>query len=192
MPILETERLLLRPPQSRDAAAIADALSAFAVAKNLAAVPHPFTLLDAEAYVAERVAKLAKGEAYSFALVRKDTTRMIGCCTLTLGGGLYKLGYWIARGQWNRGYASEAARKVLSFAFHDLDVECVQAGWFADNPASGRVLEKLGFEPVETYWRDCLARGTSVICNRTVLKREKFGRNRLRLDQPDLPQAVGA
>jgi ribosomal-protein-alanine N-acetyltransferase len=192
MPNLETERLLLRPPNSGDAPAIAEALGNFAVARNLAAVPHPFSLLDAEAFVAERVAVQAKGEAFTFALVRKDRPRTMGCCTLNLADSTYKLGYWLGRPFWHQGYASEAARKVLSFAFHDLKVDRVFAGWFADNPASGRVLEKLGFEPVETYRRACLARGGFVICNRTVLLREKFGRHRLRLDQPDWPQAVGA
>jgi RimJ/RimL family protein N-acetyltransferase len=80
---------------------------------------------------------------------------------------------------------------VLAFAFHDLKAERVQASWFADSPASGRVLEKLGFEPVDVYRRESLARGGLVICNRCVLARENFGRKRSRLDWPDL-QACAA
>lgn len=193
MRILETERLLLRAPESRDAAAIAEALSDFAVAKNMLAVPHPFTQLDAEAFVADRIAKRAKGEAYSFAIVRKGTGRVLGCCTLSLSDGVYKLGFWLARAFWNQGYATEAARAALSFAFHDLKAERVLASWFADNPASGRVLDKLGFEAVETYRRESLARGGFVICNRCVLRRENFGRKRQRLDRPNIfAEAVGA
>lgn len=193
MPRLETERLLLRPPHSGDAPAIAEALSDFAVAKNMVAVPYPFSHLDAEAFVADRIAKRAKGEAYSFAVVRKDKPRFIGFCALNLNDGVYKLSTWLGRPFWNNGYASEAARKVLAFAFHDLRADRIQASWFADSPASGRVLEKLGFEPVEAYRRECLARGGFVICNRTVLRRENFGRKRLTLDRPDfLAQAVGA
>lgn len=197
MPVFETERLLLRPPESRDAPYFAEALSDYSVAKNMVAVPHPFTLLDGEAFVADRIAKRAKGEAYSFAIVVKPTGRTIGAITLTLTEGAYKLSYWLARPFWNKGFATEAARKALSFAFHDLKADRVLASWFADNPASGHVLNKLGFEPVEIYRRESLARGGFVICNRTELRRENFGRKRPRLDRPDfLPdlsiEAVGA
>lgn len=193
MPVLETERLLLRPPESRDAPYFADALNDLSVARNMVAVPHPFTQLDAEAFIANCIARRAKGEAYTFAIVQKGTGRAIGCITLTLTDGVYKLNYWLARPFWNKGYASEAARKMLGFAFHALKADRVMASWFADNPASGNVLMKLGFEPVEVYRRESLARGGFVICNRTQLRRENFGRKRPRLDHPDfLLEAVGA
>lgn len=189
MSVLETERLVLRAPESRDAQAIADALGD----SKSTVVPHPFTLLDAEAFVADRIAKRAMGEAYSFAIVRKQTGRVLGIATLSLSRGAYKLSFWLARQHWHQGYASEAAKKVLAFAFHDLRAERVQATWFADNPAAGRVLEKLGFEPVEAYRREDLARGGFTICNRCVLRRESFGRKRARLDHPNLfAEAVGA
>ena len=61
-------------------------------------------------------------------------------------GGV-ELGYWIARRHWGRGIATEASRALLDIA-RTLRLPRLQASHFLDNPASGRVLEKLGFEPV--------------------------------------------
>jgi RimJ/RimL family protein N-acetyltransferase len=58
-----------------------------------------------------------------------------------------ELGYWIARAHWGRGYATEAARAVLDLAFQGLRLSRIEAGHFADNAPSARVLAKLGFAP---------------------------------------------
>ena len=58
-----------------------------------------------------------------------------------------ELGYWIAREYWGRGYATEAARAVLRLAKVLGHREAGVAGHFIDNPASGAVLRKVGFEP---------------------------------------------
>ena len=56
------------------------------------------------------------------------------------------MGYWIAREHWGRGFATEAATALLAIA-DTLGIERLEASYFSDNPASGRVLEKLGFKP---------------------------------------------
>ena len=58
----------------------------------------------------------------------------------------WELGYWFAPSAWGRGVATEAAFHVLTFAFRFMEVETVTSGVFLDNPASRRVLEKVGFE----------------------------------------------
>ncbi len=178
MPRLETERLLLRPPEPGDAAKIAKWLRDFEVAKNMANVPHPFTLKDAEAMIAAAVERQAKGEAYHFAVVHKATGVLIGACSLSLGDGAYKLNYWLGRIFWNQGYGTEAAKRVLGFAFHDLKAEKVVASLVDDNSGSGHVLQKLGFKLVTSYLRRNEARGEEVLCNRMMLLREDFGRKR--------------
>jgi RimJ/RimL family protein N-acetyltransferase len=190
MPRLETERLILRPPEYSDVPAITRYLGEFDVSKNLGDVCHPFNETDARAFVTAAHERRALGEGFCFAILDKESEDFFGCCRLTLAEGRYKLGYWLGKPYWNRGYATEAARKLAGFAFHDLKVDRIWASWFADNPASGRVLEKLGFRPVETYLGPSLARGASVPCNRTTLLRAEFGRKRPRLDRPD--EAVAA
>jgi RimJ/RimL family protein N-acetyltransferase len=61
--------------------------------------------------------------------------------------GERELGYFIARRFWSRGYATEAGRAMIGFARDSLRLPKLNAGYFLDNPASGRVLEKLGFTP---------------------------------------------
>ena len=60
--------------------------------------------------------------------------------------GAVELGYWIARRHWNRGFATEAGRALVAIA-KTLKLPQIEASHFVDNPASGRVLEKLGFNP---------------------------------------------
>ncbi len=192
MPLLESDRLLLRPPERGDAAKIAKWLGDIEVARNTVSVPHPFTLADAEALIATADEMRAKGEAFHFVTVHKATGLLIGGCTLELCNGVYQLSYWLGRVFWNQGYGTEAAKRVAAFAFHDLKMDRIEACWFEDNSGSWHVLEKLGFEAAGTSRRKCLARGQMVTCNRTLLKRENFGRKRLRLDRSDYAQAVGA
>ncbi len=178
MPRLESERLLLRPPEPGDAAKITKWLRDFEVAKNLANVPHPFTLKDAEAMIATAAERQAKGEAYHFAVVHKTTGILIGCCSLSLGDGAYKLHYWLGRVFWNQGYGTEAAKRIVEFALRDLKAEKIRASWYDDNSGSAHVLEKLGFKLETSYLHHNLARGEPVLCNRMVLLREDYGRRK--------------
>jgi [ribosomal protein S5]-alanine N-acetyltransferase len=178
VPQLESFRLLLRPPEPRDALDIAAALNDFEVSKNLAVVPYPYGEDDARAFIARAVEGLAKGEAYCFVIRRKTDDALVGCCGLHLKEGRYEIGYWLAKAYWKQGFATEAARKVVAFAFKDLKAEEVWAGWYHDNGASGRVLGKLGFKADGVVKQDCLARGEAVLCNRTLLTRAEFGRKK--------------
>ena len=178
MPRLETVRLLLRPPEFRDVPAIATWVGDWDVAKNLASVPHPYREADAHEFVARSVEKLAHGEGYCFAIERKADGVFMGACGLQLKNGLFELGYWLGKPFWRLGYATEAAKRVVSFAFRELKATSVRAGWFEDNPASGRVLQKLGCRPDGAVPRGSLARGQEVTCHLMALTREEFGRKR--------------
>jgi RimJ/RimL family protein N-acetyltransferase len=178
MPRLETERLILRPPEYSDVAALTRWIGEFDVAKNLASVPYPYSEADGRAFVTKAHEQRALGEGYCFAILEKENGAFLGCCGLHLKDGRYEVGYWIGKPFWNCGYCTEAVRKLIGFAFHDLKATNVWAGWFHDNPASGRVLEKLGFLPDGGEPRGCRARGQDVYCHMTALTREDFGRKR--------------
>lgn len=176
---LETERLLLRPQGADDFPAVVALLNDFDVAKNLARVPHPYTEEDARAFLAKGAEDRARGQSYPFTLLQKSDGALIGGCGLRLqDDGIFELGYWLGRPFWGKGFASEAARRVAAFAFHELKAPTLKAGYFHDNPASGHVLEKLGCVPAGVEHRDCVARGHAVYCHKVVLDRENFGRNR--------------
>jgi RimJ/RimL family protein N-acetyltransferase len=79
------------------------------------------------------------------------------------------LGYWLDRAARGRGYAFEAAHAVTRFAFEDVGLSKLEAGHAHDNPASGRVLTKLGFSPLDTVQCYSRPRGENIMQRRYVL-----------------------
>ncbi len=173
--ILETQRLLLRQPQKEDAVAVVPLANDYDVAKNLATMPFPYTLADALAFIARAADLRAKGTGYTFAVLRKSDGALVGACGVHPERG-FELGYWVGRPYWSQGFATEAARRVARFAFEDLNAKKVIAGWYQDNPASGRVLEKLGFSHEVDEERTSVARGAGTVCHMMALTRATFAR----------------
>jgi RimJ/RimL family protein N-acetyltransferase len=143
---VRTERLLLRPGWRQDAPALFEAIGDERIVRNLATAPWPYRPSDAEAWLATE----RKVSEPSLLILRctKGAPELIGAIGFgRRPTGEMEFGYWIARRHWGRGYATEAGRAVLATARHGLRLRRLDAGHFLDNPASGRVLEKLGFEP---------------------------------------------
>jgi len=140
-----TERLLLRPGWTEDAPALARAIADEQVVRNLATAPWPYALHDAEAFLAS-----PRDPAMPSFLITERTAgepRLVGACGLgRRPSGAVELGYWIARPFWNKGFATEAGQALIEIA-RALKLPRLEASHFIDNPASGRVLEKLGFRP---------------------------------------------
>jgi len=172
MSILESERLILRPPRPVDIQAMTVWLGDYAVSRNLAKVPHPYTEDDAEEFVAQR-GRHGDGH-YAFTILRKKDGMFLGGIGLHLEEAGPEFGYWLGKPFWGVGYASEAARTLTQFAFDRLDASHVWAGWFHDNPASGHVLAKLGARHNGSRMRECMARGVKVLCHEMMLTREAF------------------
>jgi len=174
MCILESERLLLRPPGRRDIPAIVPLANDFDVAKNLSRLPHPYTAQDGENFVVMAEEKRAAGTDFSFAITRKSDGAFIGCTGLHLKDGQFEFGYWLGKPYWRSGYATEAAARLVAFAFDEMRADTVWAGWFHDNPRSGNVLAKLGCVPLGFDKRFCLARNMEIGCNLVSLSREAW------------------
>ena len=140
-----TERLLLRPGWPEDAAALARSIGEQAIVRNLATAPWPYAIEDAEEFL--------RGESRAGEVNLLVLRRTLRAPQLIGGAGLrrdadggFELGYWISRRHWGLGYATEAAEAVVTMA-RGLGIALLRAGHFIDNPASGRVLAKLGFQP---------------------------------------------
>jgi len=138
-----TPRLLLRPGFPEDAPALAEALADALVVRNLAVVPWPYGLRDAEAFLAA-----PRDPVLPSLLIFErtgDEPRLVGSCGLgRRPSGAVELGYWISRPFWGRGLATEACSALIAIA-KTLRLTQLEASHFIDNPASARVLEKLGF-----------------------------------------------
>jgi RimJ/RimL family protein N-acetyltransferase len=141
IPVLETQRLVLRAPQLGDAKAVAMLANDRRIAENTARIPHPYKPKDAEDFNRS----LGQNEA-AFLVTLRDRTIVGAAGIARLEGQTPELGYWLGVPYWGQGYATEAARAVIDYAFDDLDHEALQAGARVTNPASRRVLEKCGFQ----------------------------------------------
>jgi RimJ/RimL family protein N-acetyltransferase len=140
-----TERLLLRPGWAEDAPALHRAIADEGIVRNLASAPWPYRPEHASAFLATE----RKPQEPAMLVFRRTEgePELIG--SVGLGrrpDGELEFGYWIARKHWGRGYASEAGRAAVEMARKSLRLPKLHAGHFIDNPASGRVLEKLGFK----------------------------------------------
>jgi RimJ/RimL family protein N-acetyltransferase len=166
--VLESERLVLRTPRVDDAQAIATLINDRRIAENLARVPSPYTLADAEGFVAW--ANKNDSEA-AFLITLADDTLIGGCGVGVLSGADPEIGYWLGVPYWSNGYATEAAHAVIDHAFTDLGYERLEAGARVSNPASRRVLEKCGFQ-----W-------TGVILQRSRALNSSVPSDRFRLDR---------
>jgi RimJ/RimL family protein N-acetyltransferase len=126
---------------------------------NLATVPWPFRMRDAEAFLAK-----PRDPILPSLLVFERTTsapQLVGSCGLgRRPSGAVEMGYWIARSCWGRGLATEACGALVEIA-RTLGLPSLEGSYFVDNPASARVLEKLGFEALGIVApRMSCARGT--------------------------------
>ena len=157
-PRIETDRLALRTPRPDDALRLARLADDFDIAR-MTSLPHPYGLAEAEDFLA-RTAIQDLSRDVNFAIEMADQG-LVGVIGLHPRGPLGpEIGYWIGRPYWGRGLATEAARAVLAWARDVWGRRAVVSGHFADNPASGRVLEKAGFLYTgEIQPRHCAARG---------------------------------
>lgn len=139
-----SERLLLRPGWQEDAGELTARIADEAIVRNLSRVPWPYS----EDHAAEWLAlpKAVKWPTLLLTLPSVRGTPIIGCCGIHEQDGQAEIGYWIARDHWGRGYATEAARAVLSIA-RAIGHRRVYSCHAIDNPASGKVLRKAGFKP---------------------------------------------
>jgi RimJ/RimL family protein N-acetyltransferase len=152
---LETERLTLRPFRRSDASEFTRLAGDWPVAAMTSDIPYPFSETQAGGWLTP-----VRGEV-RFAIEREG--RLIG------GVGFYRrpsgaaeLGFWLGRPWWGRGYATEAAQAVVRHGFKHHRLPGFSSAHFVDNPASGRVLAKLGFVPAGRGWIGCAARGRDV------------------------------
>jgi ribosomal-protein-alanine N-acetyltransferase len=141
-PTLETVRLKLRPYAEADIAELLPLIGTREVAATTLRIAHPYTEQDAKDFL-----KLAEepGRLWLAATLRSDG-RQIGGIGLRIDEQHQhaELGYWLGTPYWGQGYVTEAAREMLRYGFEDLKLHRIFASHFKHNPASGRILVKLG------------------------------------------------
>jgi len=148
IPILETARLTLRPFGLGDAAEVQRLAGDRLIADTTFHIPHPYADGMAQEWILKHPLDFDQGNGVTFAITRKADGSLVGAIGLMgmVPGHQAELGYWIGRPYWNQGFCTEAGEALLRYGLSELGLIRIHAGHFARNPASGRVLQKLGLQ----------------------------------------------
>ncbi len=178
MTVIRTKRFTLRPIEKADAPRFAVLCNNREIARHTARIPHPYTRQDAELFVDQLMAARIKGDEHAFAVCRDS--EIIACAgALQTGEHIWEIGYWVGADYRGDGVASEIADAIAQFAISEMAAASVTAGYFIDNPVSGRVLEKIGFHNTgETVMITSLGREQPVSSYRLELDVADFSGSR--------------
>jgi len=148
-PIIETERLRLRPFHGRDAPDVQRLAGDPDVSATALHLPFPFEVEMAENWISTHDDQFALGRLAAFGVTLLHTGELVGAAGLMQDPEHRRasLGYWIGKPHWGHGYATEAAGAVVAFGFREWGLRRIHADHLARNPASGNVLRKLGMRP---------------------------------------------
>ncbi|MBE2215092.1 MAG: GNAT family N-acetyltransferase [Opitutaceae bacterium] len=187
-PKIRTARLLLRPYDDADAPEVQRLAGDARVADTTLTIPHPYPDGVAEMWIATHEAAWLSGRGAIFAITRLGQGDLVGTVGLTVKPELHsaELGYWIGYPFWGHGYGTEAAQAAVDFGFAMLALDRVHAHHFERNPASGRVMQKVGMR--EEFFRRAavMKRGVPEDVRGYAISRAAWENLRL----PSLPPSV--
>lgn len=150
---IKTKRLTLKKPSQADKLAFVEGLNNLAVSGTLSKVPYPYTMSDADWWLDN-----IKDKPLNLNIFLEN--KLIGGIALDLEeDGFYEFGFWLAEAYWGKGYATEAGRSLLDYAFKTVPEIKIKSGYFESNRASANALEKLGFYKVGDGFSHSKAQG---------------------------------
>ncbi len=146
IPVIATERLILRPFALDDAPEVQRLAGAREIAEVTANLPHPYPDGAAELWIATHAPTFDSGRGIVEALTLRTTGALIGAISLSVEPKHERaeLGYWLGVPYWGHGYCTEAARALVDYGFGEMGLRRIYARHFGSNPASGRVMQKVG------------------------------------------------
>ncbi|MFC1954613.1 GNAT family N-acetyltransferase [Chloroflexota bacterium] len=148
-PSIKTERLRLQPYTLEDAPDLQRLIGERDVAATLLNVPYPYEDGMAEEWISKHQKRFDKEEAVEFAIVDGKEGFLMGTIGIERINKEYEnaeIGYWIALPYWGNGYCTEAAQAVIKYGFEVLGLHRIYAQHFTSNPASGRIMQKIGMK----------------------------------------------
>lgn len=150
--ILETERLILRKLKLEDAEEVFKTwTSDEEVSKYMTWTTHK-SIEDTKQWLKEETENYKNIDYYNWGIMLKETGRLIG----SIGSffrkaedNRYEIGYGVGKEYWNNGYTSEALKRVMNYLINDIKIKRFVCGHAKLNPASGAVMQKVGFKYVK-------------------------------------------
>lgn len=178
-PTLHSKRLILRPFDLADAPDVAALVGAREIASTTLAIPHPYEENMAVEWIVKHRPRYESGEGIAFAIVEMSSEILVGAIGLRISSEHQKaeMGYWIGVPYWGRGYATEAAFKILEYGFQDLGLNRIYAAHLVRNPASGRVLKKIGMNYEGRRRQDILKWGAFEDLDTYAILKKEFQNN---------------
>lgn len=148
MPTISLERLILRPFSLEDAPAVQEMAGDRYVAETTLYIPHPYEDGSAEQWINTHLDVFQKDQSLELAIIHREQNVLVGAISIGINRNfdLGELGYWIGKKYKNNGYCTEAAKGIVKYAFHEMNLNRVFARHLSKNPASGKVMEKLGMK----------------------------------------------
>ena len=144
--VIETERLVLSQLEERDIPFIVEYLQHRIFSDLTSNIPYPYVENDARSWVKMSKEAFDNNAGYTFAIRNKED-QIIGAIGLhDRDDDKAELGYWIGIPYWNKGYVTEAAEAIVNFGLNEMKFNKIFATHFLHNPASGRIMEKIGME----------------------------------------------
>lgn len=145
---IRSKRLVLRAVKPSDAEVINAYINDPRIYENVARIAPGQTLESTQDWISKQEPNRRAGAGFTYAIEREG--RLIGI--ISLGGASVSspagLGYWIGPDHWGQGFATEAGEALMNFAQKELGTRTVYSNYFVENPASGRVLDKIGFKAI--------------------------------------------
>ena len=148
--VLRTERLRLRPFVPTDAERLTELLQSPEIARWTLSIPHPYRLEDAVSFLEKRRTADEERTDFGWGIEVTATCELIGAVGLKDPNwqfGRAEIGYWIGESYWGKGYATEAAHRVVRWAFESGGLYRVQATYAPGNQRSAKVLRNVGMQP---------------------------------------------
>lgn len=148
LPTLQTPRLILRPYRLDEAAIVSQLANDKDIATNTENLPYPYEEYMAYNWISHHEDMFLRGDLLNLAVCLRKTNEVIGAIgfDLDLKNDNAELGYWLGRPFWGKGYATEAARRMLHYGFTELNFHRIHSCHLSLNPASGHVLQKIGMQ----------------------------------------------
>ncbi|MBM7613644.1 GNAT family N-acetyltransferase [Alkaliphilus hydrothermalis] len=144
-PILETNRLILRPFELTDAKRVQELAGDERIASTTLNIPHPYKDGMAEAWINTHDKNLQEKIAITYAITLKEGNVLVGAIGLMLKVfNKAEMAYWVGVPYWGKGYCSEAGKALMKFGFDELELNKIYALCMKGNRGSSKVMEKMG------------------------------------------------
>jgi len=175
-PILQTERLIIRPFKLSDSQRVQELAGNPKIAETTLNIPHPYKDGMAEAWIGTHRESFYNNTGITYAIIKKDDNKLIGAIGLMINNNHRKaeLGYWIGVPYWGEGYCTESAREIIKLGFDGLDLNKIYARALVDNIASWTVMVKIGMEYEGTLRHEVIKDGVPIDLKSYAIIREDF------------------